>query len=895
MGLKQYAAKRNFSKTAEPKSGKSTNKDKLLFVIQKHDASRLHYDFRLEMEGVLKSWAVPKGPSTDPNNKRLAMMVEDHPFDYKDFEGIIPKGEYGGGTVIVWDEGTYEPIEEIKGKKAQEKHLLKQLHEGSLKIKLHGEKLEGEYALVKTNGMGENGWLLIKHKDDYASTKDITRADKSVISGKTIEKMEKTSEKVWTGGEEKIIKKKEKKTTKVSERQSKPVAGLKDNKAILKTAPKSAIPKGIKPMLATLVDEPFDDPNWQYEVKWDGYRALAMINKGKVDLYSRNNKSFNEKFYPIYDILKSWKLNAVLDGEILVLNDKGISNFGALQNWRSEADGELVFYVFDLLWYDGKDLTGLPLVERQSILEEILPEKDDQVRLGKVFKANGLDFFAAADRMGLEGIIAKKSDSLYSPNLRSKEWLKIKISKRQEVVIAGFTKNEDTAKYFSSLLLGVYENKSLQYVGKVGTGFSDKTQKEMIEQFKPLIIDESPFNEIPDVNKASRFRPNPPKAKATWLKPELVCEVAFTEVTDDGVFRHPSFKGMREDKKAKDVIRELSKPKEEMVKALAKETHTEALKPPKGNAVKTLLNPKEETQVRKVKGHELKFTHLSKVYWPEDHITKRDMFNYYYQVADYILPYLKDRPQSLNRFPGGIHGQSFYQKDVKGKAPDWIKTFPYETSEGEKKEYAVGDDEATLLWMASLGCIEINPWFSRIQKPDNPDYCVIDLDPDKNSFDEVIHAALETKKVLDALNVPAYCKTSGSTGMHIYIPLNAKYSYDQSQLFAKIIVSLVHRQIPSYTSLERMIAPRKGKMYLDFLQNRPGATIAGPYSLRPKPGATVSMPLDWDEVKPGLKMKDFHIFNAVDRLKETGDLFKGVLGKGIDLKKAIAEAKRIFE
>ncbi|SES21850.1 DNA ligase D [Pedobacter rhizosphaerae] len=895
MGLKQYAAKRNFSKTAEPKSGKSTNKDKLLFVIQKHDASRLHYDFRLEMEGVLKSWAVPKGPSTDPKNKRLAMMVEDHPFDYKDFEGIIPKGEYGGGTVIVWDEGTYEPIEEIKGKKAQEKHLLKQLHEGSLKIKLHGEKLEGEYALVKTNGMGENGWLLIKHKDDYASTKDITRADKSVISGKTIEKMEKTSEKVWTEGEEKIIKKKGKKNTKVSKRQSKPVAGLKDNKAILKTAPKSAIPKGIKPMLATLVDEPFDDPNWQYEVKWDGYRALAMINKGKVDLYSRNNKSFNEKFYPIYDILKSWKLNAVLDGEILVLNDKGISNFGALQNWRSEADGELVFYVFDLLWYDGKDLTGLPLVERQSILEEILPEKDDQVRLGKVFKANGLDFFAAADRMGLEGIIAKKSDSLYSPNLRSKEWLKIKISKRQEVVIAGFTKNEDTAKYFSSLLLGVYENKSLQYVGKVGTGFSDKTQKEMMEQFKSLIVDKSPFKEIPDVNKASRFRPNPPKAKATWLKPELVCEVAFTEVTDDGVFRHPSFKGMREDKKAKDVIRELSKPKEEMVKALAKETHTEALKPPKGNAAKTLLNPKEETQVRKVKGHELKFTHLSKVYWPEDHITKRDMFNYYYQVADYILPYLKDRPQSLNRFPGGIHGQSFYQKDVKGKAPDWIKTFPYETSEGEKKEYAVGDDEATLLWMASLGCIEINPWFSRIQKPDNPDYCVIDLDPDKNSFDEVIHAALETKKVLDALNVPAYCKTSGSTGMHIYIPLNAKYSYDQSQLFAKIIVSLVHRQIPSYTSLERMIAARKGKMYLDFLQNRPGATIAGPYSLRPKPGATVSMPLDWDEVKPGLKMKDFHIFNAVDRLKETGDLFKGVLGKGIDLKKAIAEAKRIFE
>lgn len=896
MGLKQYVSKRDFTKTAEPKSGKSKDKDKLLFVIQKHDASRLHYDFRLEMEGVLKSWAVPKGPSTDPKNKRLAMMVEDHPFDYKDFEGIIPKGEYGGGTVIVWDEGTYEPIEEIKGKKAQEQHLLKQLLDGSLKIKLHGEKLQGEYALVKTNGMGENGWLLIKHKDDYASVKDITKADKSVISGKTIEKMETSSEKVWTDGGEKTIRPK-KKTEKTVDEVSKTTGrdGATDIKAILKLAPKSAMPKGIKPMLATLVDEPFDDPGWQYEVKWDGYRALAFVDKGKTDIYSRNNKSFNEKFYPIYNILKTWKFKAVFDGEILVLNDKGISNFGALQNWRSEADGELVFYIFDLLWYEGKDLTNLQLEQRQSVLNEILPANDDHIRLGKVFKASGLDFFAAAERMGLEGIIAKKVSSLYSPNLRSKEWLKIKVSKRQEVVIAGFTKNEDTAKYFSSLLLGVYENGELHYVGKVGTGFSDKVQKQMMEQFKPLITDKSPFEEIPDVNKPSRFRPNPPKAKATWLKPALVCEVAFTEVTEDGVFRHPSFKGMREDKKASEILREISKPTEDLVKEETKEPHADAVKPPKRNGAKTLLNPKDETQVRKIKGHELKFTNLSKIYWPEDKITKRDMFNYYYQIADYILPYLKDRPQSLNRFPGGIHGQSFYQKDVKGKAPDWVKTFPYETSDGEQKEYAVGDDEATLLWMTSLGCIEINPWFSRVQKPDNPDYCVIDLDPDKNSFNEVINAALETKKVLDALNVPCYCKTSGSTGMHIYIPLNARYSYDQSQLFAKIIVSLVHKQIPDYTSLERMIAARKGKMYLDFLQNRPGATIAGPYSLRPKPGATVSMPLDWDEVKPGLKMKDFHIFNSVDRLKETGDLFKGVLGKGIDLKAAISAAKRIFE
>ena len=897
MSLKKYVAKRDFSKTTEPKSGKSSDRNKLHFVVQKHDASRLHYDFRLEMEGVLKSWAVPKGPSTDPKTKRLAMMVEDHPYDYKDFEGIIPQGEYGGGTVIVWDEGTYEPIESIKGKKAQEKHLLGQLKDGSLKIKLNGEKLHGEFALVKTHGMGENGWLLIKHKDNYASTKDITKEDKSVLSGKTIESMEKTSDKVWKGGKEQDLKTEKKSQKQKVKKETTPVGDDQtvDVKSILKKAPKTAIPKGVKPMLATLVDEPFDDPDWQYEVKWDGYRALAFINKGAVDLFSRNNKSFNEKFYPIYDLLLTWKMNAVFDGEILVLNNKGVSNFGSLQNWRSEADGDLVFYVFDILWYEGKNLMELPLYQRQAILNEVLPTDDDRVRLGKVFKASGVDFFDAAKRMGLEGIIAKKTDSTYATDRRSKEWLKIKVQKRQEVIIAGFTRNADTSKSFSSLLLGVYEKGKLQYVGKVGTGFSDKLQKTMMEQFKPIIIDKSPFESIPDVNKPSRFRPNPPKAKATWLKPELVCEVAFAEVTDDGVFRHPSFQGMREDKKAKEVVREIEVPTEKIVDDTNEENpHAQAIKAPKGKMPKTLLNPKDETQVRKIKGHELKFTNLSKIYWPEDKVTKRDMFNYYYQVAEYILPYLKGRPQSLNRFPGGIHGSSFYQKDVKGKAPDWAETFPYENGEGEKKEYLVGTDEASLLWMASLGCIEMNPWFSRVQSPDNPDYCVIDLDPDKHTFDQVVEAALETKKVLDAINVPSYCKTSGSTGMHIYIPLNAKYSYEQSQMFAKIVVNLVHNQIPEYTSLERMVAARKGKMYLDFLQNRPGATIAGPYSLRPKIGATVSMPLHWDEVKPGLKMKDFNIFNTIDRLKVEGDLFKGVLGKGIDLLKAIDKAKSVF-
>ncbi|MET4138183.1 DNA ligase D [Pedobacter sp. UYP1] len=916
MSLEKYKEKRDFTKTAEPKSGKPKQSDKLQFVIQKHDASRLHYDFRLEIDGVLKSWAVPKGPSTDPKAKRLAMMVEDHPFDYKDFEGIIPKGEYGGGTVIVWDEGSYEPIEKIKGKKAQEKHLLEQLNSGSLKIILHGEKLKGEFALVKTHGMGENAWLLIKHKDDYANTSDITKKDKSVLSEKTIKQMEKTSDQVWQHGQsEKLDQKKNNKAaaSKVAAANFEPDVTVdppkkepKEISALIKKGKKSKIPIGMKPMLATLVDEPFDDPEWIYEVKWDGYRALGFsLKNGDVQLLSRNNKPFNEKFYPICEVLQSWKLDIVVDGEILVLNNKGVSNFGKLQNWRSEADGELVYYVFDLIWYNGIDLTELPLSSRQEILASVLPQNDDRIRLSKVFKAKGTEFFHAAEKMGLEGIMAKRSDSPYLKDDRSRDWLKIKVHKRQEVVIAGFTKNQGTAKAFSSLLLGVYENGHLQYVGKVGTGFNTKDQQEMMAQFRPLIIEKSPFSEIPDVNKPSRFRPNPPKAKATWLKPELVCEVAFSEVTTDGVFRQPSFKGMRVDKKAKEVIREtevetkavveLDTPDAAETKPVHKDQHAGAIRPPKSTGRKTLLNPKDETQVRKINGHELKFTHLSKIYWPDDKVSKRDMFNYYYQVADYILPYLKDRPMSLNRFPGGIRSKGFYQKDVKGKAPDWADTFPYTTSDGEHKEYLLGNDEAALLWMASLGCIEMNPWFSRSISPDNPDYCVIDLDPDKNTFDQVIHVAQMVKQVLDQIEVPCYPKTSGSTGIHIYIPLGAKYTYDQSQLFAKLIVKLIHQQVPEFTSLERMIANRDGKMYLDFLQNRPGATIAGPYSLRPKPGATVSMPLDWDEVKAGMQMKDFTIFNAVDRLKETGDLFKGVLGKGIDLAKAVEKAKSVFD
>jgi bifunctional non-homologous end joining protein LigD len=667
--------------------------------------------------------------------------------------------------------------------------------------------------------------------------------------------------------------------------------------AVLNKGTKSGMPQKVKPMLATLVNEPFDNPDWSYEVKWDGYRTLAYIKDGAVELSSRNNKSFSEKYYPLVAAMSKWTIDVVLDGEILVIGKDGKANFGALQNWRSEADGDLVFYAFDILWYDGKDLMELPLSERQAILKEIFPIDDDRLRLSQVFTASGLEFFEAAKKMGLEGIMAKKLSSTYKPDARSKDWLKVKVHQRQEVVIGGFTKNEGTSKQFSSLLLGVYENGTFQYVGKVGTGFTAKKQKEMMEEFAPLITEKMPFESEPDINKPSRFRPNPPKAVATWLKPTLVCEVSFAEVTEDGVFRHPSFEGMRSDKVATEVVRETSEDISEIADSISESlagNEAGLVSAPKPTGNQTLLNPNEATQVKKLNGHDLKFTNLSKVYWPNEGYTKRDVFNYYYQIAEFILPYLKDRPQSLNRFPNGIDGKSFYQKDVKGKAPDWVKTYPYTTSDGEDKEFAVGGNEATLLWMASLGCIEMNPWFSTIKHPDNPDYCVIDLDPDKNTFEQVIQAAQEVKKVLDAIGIVGYPKTSGSTGIHIYIPLGAKYSYDQSQMFGKLIVSIVHNQLLEFTSLERQIKNRGGKMYLDFLQNRPGATIAGPYSLRPKPGATVSMPLHWDEVKKGLEMSDFTIKNAVERARHEGDIFKGVLQKGIDMEKALEKAQSLF-
>jgi bifunctional non-homologous end joining protein LigD len=664
---------------------------------------------------------------------------------------------------------------------------------------------------------------------------------------------------------------------------------MQTKKAVSK---KRSFPKNILPMLATLVNEPFDKAGWMYEVKWDGYRALAFVDNGKVELQSRNSKSFNEKFYPVTEQLKQLKKRLIIDGEVVVLNEQGISDFGMLQNWRSEADGELYFYVFDILWLDDKNLTALPLSERKKILAKTIKEQG-LIRVSQVFEESGLEFFEAAKAMGLEGIIAKKNDSTYLPGLRSPEWLKIKSNKRQEMVIGGYTINDDTAKPFSSLLVGVFEGKDFIYTGKVGTGFNIATQKTILQKLKPLLTKKSPFKEVPDINKPSRFRPDPPHATARWVKPTVVCEVSFAEMTKDGVMRHPSFEGLRIDKNADAVVKENASATKSLVEKKQPALKNGMISKPVATVRKTLLNPHDETQVRKINGHDLKFNNLGKLYWPDEKITKREMINYYYQVAPFILPYLKGRPQSMYRHPDGIKGESFYYKDITGKAPDWLDTYQYKSdADNRVRNYLVAKDDASLLYMASIGCIEMNPWHSKANNENFPDWCIIDLDPSKNTFEQVIEAALVTKKILDSLGVESYPKTSGSTGIHIYIPLGAKYTYEQSKEFARVIARLVHEQLPAFTSIERAVKDRKGKMYIDFLQNRPQATVSAPYSIRPKPGATVSMPLHWDEVKKGMKMSDFTMFNAMQRIQQLGDIFKPVLGKGINLTSVIKQFER---
>jgi bifunctional non-homologous end joining protein LigD len=610
-------------------------------------------------------------------------------------------------------------------------------------------------------------------------------------------------------------------------------------------------------MLAKESVSAFSDKDWIYEIKWDGYRAIAEVNKDDVSLYSRNGNTFNESYPIVVDALKKMKLKAVLDGEIVALDENGMPSFQFLQDYGNNSY-PLVYYVFDLISLNGKDVTELPLLERKQLLKKLL-KKNSVVKYSDHIVEKGEEFFELAKAKDMEGIMAKKADSEYHPGTRTREWLKIKHHKTQEAIIAGFTEPGGSRKYFGALILAEKDGKELRYIGHTGSGFNFKTLKEMYARLKPLIQEDSPFKIPPKTNMP-----------VTWVKPVLVCEMKYTEITKEGHLRHPIFLRLREDKTAKEVTFESM---EKIKKSSKKDSGSKKVE--------------SELSFGKIK---VPLTNLSKVFWPKEKITKGDVVNYYQSVSNYILPYLKDRPQSLFRTPNGIDKPGFFHKDAGGEAPEWVESKKiFSESNNADIDYILCNNKATLAYLNNLGCIEVNPWHSTVKALDKPDYVIIDLDPaEKNTFEQVIETALAVKDVLDRAGTKSFCKTSGATGLHIYIPMRKKYTYDQVKDFAHIICMLTNELLPDFTSLERNLKKRGNKMiYLDHLQNRKGQTIASVYSLRPKAGATVAMPLEWKEVKKGLDPKDFNIHTALKRIQKKGDLFKGVLGPGIDLAKCL--------
>jgi len=850
VGLREYRDKRRFDETPEPKGGRSSAASGLRFVVQKHQASHLHYDFRLEVDGVLKSWAVPKGPSLDPTQKRLAMHVEDHPFDYRDFEGTIPPGNYGAGTVMVWDQGEVTGVS-AADRKGSEKELRDGLQAGRLSFMLHGEKLRGEFSLVRLAKGGEKSWLLIKKRDEHATENDVLEQDRSVVTGRSLEEISHG------------------KAPPKGKATAKPLTAEKP-------LPKAQGSKFVSPMLATLVDEPFDRPGWIFEIKWDGYRAIAETTSRSIRLYSRNHKSFEERFAPVVVALRSLKRTAVLDGEIVALDEHGRSSFQLLQNYQKTGQGRLQFAVFDLLKLDRKDLRKKPLLERKAILADLVKSVPG-IMLSEHVAENGTAFFEAAREQGLEGVIGKDGASPYREGTRSGEWVKIKTHQRQEAVIGGYTEPRGGRTDLGALVLGVYEGGDLVYIGHTGGGFNAGSLADVRKRLEKLVRKTCPFKEKPATN-----------APAEWVAPKLVCEVKFQEWTEDGRMRQPIFIGLREDKDPLSVKRE----RPQAVRgAKSKATPAKGKKSSRPAVARKKVTGRDSI----AKSSEPNLTNLQKLYWPDDGITKGDLIEYYREVSEFILPHLRDRPQSLNRHPNGIKGPNFYQKDVSRQPPpEWVETVDlHSESTNENVKFIVCQNKESLLYIANLGCIELNPWHSRLGSLDNPDYLLIDLDPQGQPFDEVVRAAQTVRKKLDSADLPSLCKTSGKRGLHLVLPLGAKYVYEEVRQFAELVANLVNAEMPETTSVVRSPAKRRNKIYLDFLQNSRGQTVAAPYSVRPAPGATVSTPLKWSEVKMGMDPTKFTIKTTMRRLAKVGDLWKPVLGRGVDLAVALQRLRRV--
>jgi bifunctional non-homologous end joining protein LigD len=767
--LREYRRKRDPKQTSEPFRSEKSRKDASpIFVVQRHDARRLHYDFRLERDGALASWAVPKGVPLEPGEQHLAVHVEDHPLEYAKFEGEIPQGNYGAGTVEIWDKGTYELLEEKKN--------------GGLTVRLNGEKLNGVWSLIPAHLDGkEQNWLILRKREDTAETP----------------------------------------------------------------------PQGkYRPMTATLEREVPRGDGWAFEVKWDGYRALAYVRGGECTLMSRNDKPLTQRFPTIAkEVVKAVRTpNAVLDGEVCALDEQGRASFSEMQ----KGSNMLVYYVFDVLEVDGVPLIDLAYAERHERLLQLLDERNRVVRVSETFD-DGEALLEAAREQQLEGIMAKRVDSRYFPGKRTRDWLKIKTHGREEFIVAGYTHGGGRrAGTLGSLILATREGGELRYVGNVGTGFSDKEIRSLMAKLKPLRRDTSPFNVVP---KMPRVR----KDEIVWTEPELVAEVEYVEYTHDGRLRAPSYQGLREDKPAEDVHRE--EPLHDVVKS---------------------------------RGRTLKLSNLDKVFWPGEGITKGDLLRYYQRVAPVLVPHLADRPFTMKRYPNGINEKFFFQKDAPSHMPEWIPTFRALVSTREKPRqrkwvnFPLVNDELALLWMVNMGCIDMNTWYSRVDKPDRPDFVLFDLDPAQGSgFPETVQVALLVKEALDALGLESFPKTSGSDGMHVLVPVERRHTYDDTREFAEIIAGALARTHRGLVTTEWTKAKRRGVL-IDSNQNGEGKTIASVYSVRPHSGAPVSTPLRWDEVNEKLNPSIYSMEVVLDRVERFGDLYEGVLKTRQRLDRALA-------
>ncbi len=837
------------------------------FVVQEHHARRLHYDFRLEVDGVLKSWAVPKGPSMNPADKRLAVQTEDHPLEYATFHGTIPAGHYGAGEVKIWDEGHFAPEGSLSASE--------QLRRGELKFTLDGKRLRGSFVLVKLRNSdpAKPQWLLIKHRDESAQPADPAPvASASGSAGKSGRKSAAQSE-----------SRKEQTRSGAAERIKMPQGA--------RVAP---MPAFIPPALASLIEKPFSDPDWLFEIKWDGVRAVARIRDGSVQLWSRSHRDITGEYPELSDLPKHVHAReAWLDGEIVVLDAESRSDFQKLQlrfgvrhpTAKLIRESPVVYYVFDLPYLDGHDLQNVPLIERKNLLREILRE-DERIRYSDHVAEKGAELFAAAAQRRLEGIIAKKASSTY-PKSRGQSWLKLKLDQELDAVVGGWTDPRGSREYFGALLLGLYEDGRLKYIGSVGSGFSVEVQQRLWPQLQNLRVGKSPFAEEPDTRE-----------RAYWMKPELVARVRFGNWTEDRHLRQPRFLGLHEDHNPIDCTFETQmKPSSDHAargestkpdaEARARSAQTRRAKPARGKSInptgdrieQELLRGTADEMFAEIDGRQLRFTNLNKIYFPEAGYRKRDLLAYYCWAAPMIVPFLKDRPLVLRRYPNGIAGTPFFQKEAGKDTPEWVKTAAIASDSGRHKggkvNYIIANDRATLLYLTNLGCIDQNPWSSRYNDQEHPDYAFFDLDPSEGTtYADVIKFGRLLFETLENFKFKAYAKTSGATGFHIYVPIEPRYTFEQVRLFVQAIADIVTRDHPGVLTSQRSVSKRaRGSIYMDAHQNSEGQSLASVYSVRAFPQAPISTPAAVGELGPTLRPEQWNLKTIRGRVEKAGDLW----------------------